>query len=185
MAFNASTVLLGGARSSSLCALLEATCLVVGRAKGLAVMDYRAIHYYSPLPNIRAETKGLFSPGIVFAKGYEFLLVSVGEGFGVGFRWVGEGGFPVEKKGQGSGWGGWGWGRDQQRNWQVNARALWKLPLIKLPFTYSLHISTVAIKKNHRCRAGQLGVYRPVSQGFPVLYCRKTDRNVHFGRDTC
>ena len=32
--------------------------------------------------------------------------------------------------------------------------------------------------------AGQTGVYRPVSQGFPVIYCRKRDRKGHFCRDT-
>ena len=32
--------------------------------------------------------------------------------------------------------------------------------------------------------AGQTGVYRPVSQGFPVNCYRKTDRKGHFSRDT-
>ena len=32
--------------------------------------------------------------------------------------------------------------------------------------------------------AGQTGVYRPVSQGFPVIYYRKTDRKGHVCRDT-
>ena len=32
--------------------------------------------------------------------------------------------------------------------------------------------------------AGQTGVYRPVSQGFPVRYYRKADRKGHFWRDT-
>ena len=42
--------------------------------------------------NYRAEIKGQFLPGVVFAKGCEFLLVFLGEGFGVGFRVVvGEG----------------------------------------------------------------------------------------------
>ena len=35
----------------------------------------------------------------------EFLLVSLGERFGVGLRWVEGGGFPVKNKGQGE-WGG-------------------------------------------------------------------------------
>ena len=53
----------------------------------------------------RAETKGWFLPGVAFAKGCEFLLVSLGEGFGVGFRGVAGGGFPVEKNGEGEGGG--------------------------------------------------------------------------------
>ena len=32
--------------------------------------------------------------------------------------------------------------------------------------------------------AGQTGVYRPVSQGFPVICYRKTDTKGHFCRDT-
>ena len=36
----------------------------------------------------RTETKGYFLPGVVFAKVCEFLLVSLGKGFGVRFRWV-------------------------------------------------------------------------------------------------
>ena len=32
--------------------------------------------------------------------------------------------------------------------------------------------------------AGQTGVYRPVFQGFPVFYLRKTDRKGHFCRHT-
>ena len=32
------------------------------------------------------------------------------EGFGVGFRCVAGGRFPVENKGKGKGWGGWGVG---------------------------------------------------------------------------
>ena len=35
--------------------------------------------------------------------------MSLGEGFGVGFRWVAGGGFPVRTKGKGDGeHGGWG-----------------------------------------------------------------------------
>ena len=60
----------------------------------------------------RAETKGVFT-GVVFAKGCEFLLLSLKEGFGVGFRGVVGGGFPVEDEGKGEGVGsvgGVGWG---------------------------------------------------------------------------
>ena len=54
--------------------------------------------------------------------------MSLGEGFGVGFREVVEGGFPVENKGIGEGGGeGGGWGWNRQRNRQVNAQALSKL----------------------------------------------------------
>ena len=51
------------------------------------------------------KLRGSFFPGVVFAKGCEFLLVSRGEGSGVRFRWVG-GGFLVKnegKKGKGVG----------------------------------------------------------------------------------
>ena len=60
--------------------------------------------------------------GVVFAQGCEFLLVFLGERFGVAFRWVAEGGFPVEAEGKGEGGGeGGGWGGDRQTNRQVNA----------------------------------------------------------------
>ena len=50
--------------------------------------------------------------------------MSLGEGFGVGFRGVVGGGLPVRNKGKGRGGGkGGGWGRDRQRNRQVNAQA--------------------------------------------------------------
>ena len=66
----------------------------------------------------------------MFAKGCEFLLVFLGEGFGVRFRWVVGGGFPVENKERAKGGGeGGAWGGDRQRNRQVNAQALSKLPL--------------------------------------------------------
>ena len=55
-----------------------------------------------------------------------FLAVSLGEGFGAGFRWVVWGGLSCGKenegKGEGGGEGG-GWGWDWQRNRQVNAYA--------------------------------------------------------------
>ena len=47
----------------------------------------------------------------------------------------------MENKGKGGEGGeggeGGGWGRDRQRNWQVNAQALSKLPFSKLPFSFS------------------------------------------------
>ena len=63
--------------------------------------------------------------GLVFAKECEFLLVSLGEGFGAGSGgWWG--GCPVENKGKGEevreGFGVEGGGKgDRQRNRQVNA----------------------------------------------------------------
>ena len=60
--------------------------------------------------------------------------MSLGEGFGVGFRGVVGGGFPLENKG-GGGEGG-GWGGDRQRHWHVNAQALSKLPFSDLPFSF-------------------------------------------------
>ena len=47
----------------------------------------------------------LMLPGVVFAKGCGFLLVPLREGFGVGFRGVVGGGFPVENEGKGKGGG--------------------------------------------------------------------------------
>ena len=67
-------------------------------------------------------------------------MVSLEEGFGVGFRWAGGGGFPVESNGKGEGGGQGrvgGCGGDWQRNRQVNAQALSKLPFSKLPFSFS------------------------------------------------
>ena len=62
----------------------------------------------------------------------------LGEGFGVGFRRVVGGSFPVESEGKGDGDGeGGGWDRDRQRNRQVIAQALSKLPFSNLPFSFS------------------------------------------------
>ena len=79
----------------------------------------------------RAETKGKFLPGVVFAKGCEFVLVSLGDGFGVWGRVQGGGGggrFPVENKG--------GQAKEPAAYQQVNAQALSKLPFGKLPFSF-------------------------------------------------
>ena len=57
-----------------------------------------------------AETKRQFSPGVVFAKGCEFLVVSFGEGVRVGFG---------RERGNGVGRVG-GYGGDRRRNRQVN-----------------------------------------------------------------
>ena len=53
------------------------------------------------------KLRGSFLPEVVFAKGCEFLLVSLGEGFGVGFRGVVGDCFLVENEGKGE-WGGEG-----------------------------------------------------------------------------
>ena len=55
--------------------------------------------------------------GVVFAKGCEFLLVSLGEGFGVVFRGVVGGGFLLENegKGEGGGEGGKGTGKSMRK----------------------------------------------------------------------
>ena len=46
----------------------------------------------------KQKLKGSTFPGVIFAKGCEFLLVSLGEGFEVGFRWAAGGcGFSCEK----------------------------------------------------------------------------------------
>ena len=65
--------------------------------------------------------------------------MSLAEGRGIGFRGVVGGGFSlwkIQEKGKGVGEGG-GWGGDSQRNHQVNAQALSKLPSSKLPFSFS------------------------------------------------
>ena len=52
------------------------------------------------------KLRGIFLLGVVFEKGCEFLLVSLGEGFGVGFRWVLGGGFLWKMRENGEGGGG-------------------------------------------------------------------------------
>ena len=76
------------------------------------------------------------------ARGCEFLLVSLGEGFGVGFRWVAGGGFPVENEGKGEGGGGGG-GRERggvgtcKGAGKPMCMRLSKLPFSKPPFSFS------------------------------------------------
>ena len=83
------------------------------------------------------KLKGSFLPGVVFAKGWQFLLVSRAEGFGVVIRGVVGGDFLLKNEGKGEGGGkGGGWDGDRQRNRQVNAQALSKLPFSKLPFSF-------------------------------------------------
>ena len=62
----------------------------------------------------------------------------LGEGFGIGFRGV----LLLWGKGVGRGGGG---GGDRQRNWQVNAQALSKLPFSNLPFSFSPIISVFEV----------------------------------------
>ena len=54
--------------------------------------------------------------------------MSLGERFGVGFRWVVGVVFLWREKGKGGG----EWGGDMQRNWQVNVHAFVKTTLLKL-----------------------------------------------------
>ena len=68
-----------------------------------------------------------------------FLLVSLGEGFGVGFRRVVGGSFLVENKGKGGrGGGGWGvvWEPAKGTGKSMRTR-LSNLPFGKLPFSFS------------------------------------------------
>ena len=59
------------------------------------------------------------------------MSLTLGKGFGVGFRWALGGALPVGNEGEGEGGGeGGGWGGDMQRNRQVNAHAFVR----KLPF---------------------------------------------------
>ena len=79
--------------------------------------------------NAWAETKGSFYRGSFSQRGASAYCCPWG-GFGVGFRkMVGEV-FLWKIREKGKGWGGrvGGWGRDQQRNRQVNAQTLAKLP---------------------------------------------------------
>ena len=66
-------------------------------------------------------------------------MVSLGEGFGIGFRWVVGGGFHVKKmgdKGKGMGRVGGGVGTGKGTGKSMRTR-LSKLPFSKPPFTFS------------------------------------------------
>ena len=76
---------------------------------GSAVLSNSLVHCAR---HYRAETKGSFLLGLVFAKGCKFLLVSLGQGLGSGSgRWWGWSSCGKQGK-RGRGWGGWGvgWG---------------------------------------------------------------------------
>ena len=75
---------------------------------------------------------------VVFAKGCEFLLVSLGEGFEVRFRWVGWGVFQWKMRERGRGWGGMGGGVGTGKGTASQcARVCRKLPFSKLSFGFS------------------------------------------------
>ena len=123
--------------------ILQKKCRTTGK-KALACRGKGGEKYRSCFSCLKVRggsppsNKGSFLLGVIFAKGCEFLLVSLGEGFGVGFRRVAGGGFPVEserEKGNGGGEGG-GWGGDGQGNRQVNAQAMSKLLFSNLPFSF-------------------------------------------------
>ena len=81
--------------------------------------------------------------------------MSLGEGFGVGFRKVVGGGLPLKNEGKGEGGGeGGGWGGDRQRNRQVNAQALSKLPFSNLPFSFSPTLGNGLVCVQHSCGLG-------------------------------
>ena len=66
--------------------------------------------------------------------------MSLGKGFGVGFRWaVGWLSCKKEEKGEAGGEGGegGGWGGDRQRNRQVNAHAFAKTTFLQTTFSFS------------------------------------------------
>ena len=46
-----------------------------------------------------------------------------------------------------------------------------------------IHKSFLESGQSKEQPAGQTGVYRPVSQRFPAIYCRKTGRKGHFCRE--
>ena len=90
-----------------------------------------------PEGNLRAEPKGQFLLGIVFAKGCEFLLVGGGLGSGSGGWWGGgllAGNKGKEKGGEG-GWGV-GWGQAKEPASQC-ARVCPNYPSAKLPLSFS------------------------------------------------
>ena len=78
----------------------------------------------------RAEFKGKVLPGVVVAKGCEFLLVSLGEGLGSGSGRR-RGGSPVDTEGKGGGWG-LGWGQAKEPTSQC-ARVCQNYPLANYP----------------------------------------------------
>ena len=85
---------------------------------------------YLPISYLWAELRGSLP-------GCEFLVVSLKEGSGVGFRWGGVG-FPVENEGKGKGVGrvGCGVGTGKGTGKSMCTR-LSKLPFSKLPFSFS------------------------------------------------
>ena len=89
---------------------------------------------------------------------------------------VGGGGwFSVENKGKGEGGGeGGGWGGDRQRNGQVDAQALSKLPFSKLPFSFfpiladpnmqNHNVSTAETFHRRALQGGQGQGFHPLGQ---------------------
>ena len=78
--------------------------------------------------------------------------------------------FPSLNKGKGEG----GWGGDGQRNRQVTAQALSKLPLSKLPFSFSPKFQNFFSQRE----SGGMATLAPVPRVFPeqkkdniLFYC--------------
>ena len=115
-----------------------------------------------PFINFGQKRKASFYRGS-FRK---FLLVSLGEGFGVGFRWVVGDGFPVE----GGGWGGWGvgWGQTKEPASQC-ARVCQNYPSTNYPFSFS-PITTRKLRENLVITALSVLVFF----GAPCFYLART-----------
>ena len=75
------------------------------------------------------RNQGVVFTGVVFAKGCEFLLVSLEEGFGVGLRWVEGSNFLWGMRGKGKGAGRVGVGTGKGTGKSMRTR-LSKLPFI-------------------------------------------------------
>ena len=83
-----------------------------GFGRGVPVLKYHEVRFLL-CNTLRAQ---IFL-GVVFTKGWQFLLVSLKKVLGVGFRWAVGGGVSSGKKGKrGRGWGGWGvgWGQAKE-----------------------------------------------------------------------
>ena len=86
--------------------------------------------------------------------------MSLGEGFGVGFRWVVGGCFPVKSERRGVGVGE---GAGKGTGNRINAQALSKLPFSNLPFSLVIFFSLTEAPLLGRTRRGSYSPKRRVS----------------------
>ena len=102
----------------------------------------------------------------------------------------------TEEQGEGGGEGWGGWGGDGQRNRQVNAQALSKLPFSNLPFSFSpmfyfsapnfrdAEMTIKLIISRLGQTGGRQGFEKRVNRGPSLIfYCRpKAQEKQHFGK---